>query len=166
MFRLSLLTLPLLGGCSLLGMPNLEGTWLFMIDRNTRVTGDCADPDDPSTTTYTGTQDTMVEIFKTADGAYAVNFGVFLTGDWNDDKVFDASYVERDETTFQGGSEVERQEIWISAAWADGSLGGSIGQDYTLATTNGGQTDNYACNEENEFEAVEITSNESKYVED
>lgn len=168
MHRLSLLTLPLLlGGCTLLGKPNLEGTWMFMFDRNTQASGDCVDPDDTSTTTYTGTADQMIEIFKTADGAYAVNLGVFLVGDWNDEKVFEASYVNRDETVNQGGTSVSRDETWLMASWADGALSGSAGTDSLDTTTpQNGEATSYSCNQENEFTAVKITSNESKYVED
>lgn len=167
MRRLAFLSLPLaLSGCSVLGMPNLEGTWLFMVDRNQQVSGDCADPDDQSTTTYNGTSDMMVEIFKTAAGEYAVNMGVFLVGDWNDEKVFEASYVDRTETTSQNYTAVSRSEVWIHASWADGALGGSLGQDDLDTVSQGGQEQSDSCNVEAEFSAVRITSPESKYVED
>lgn len=167
MRRLALFSLPLaLSGCSILGMPDLEGTWMFMVDRNQQMSGDCVDPDDQSQTTYTGTSDMMVEIFKTASGEYAVNLGVYLVGDWNDEKIFEATYVDRTETTTQGYTAVSRSEIWMMASWADGALGGSLGQDDMDSVTQGGQEQVETCNTEAEFSAVRITSNESKYVED
>ncbi|MCB9745105.1 MAG: hypothetical protein H6740_21125 [Alphaproteobacteria bacterium] len=173
MRRISLLlTLPVLAnGCVILGTPNLEGSWLFMVDRNSSASGSCVDPDNTSTavTTFVGPDESIVEIYKTQDGSYVIpGGGGWLTGDWNDEKVFVADWTDTYiyEDSDNSYSERESTRQWIRATWGDGKLVGTVGVDEETETNNAGTVDAWDCQTTSSFSAVEITSSENKYVED
>ncbi|MCB9766177.1 MAG: hypothetical protein H6739_40755 [Alphaproteobacteria bacterium] len=156
----------LLPGCALTGTPNLEGSWLFQADRNGTFDGDCVDPDDDSTTTYIGTSDSIIEIYKAADGSYVVGADAMLIGDWNDDKVFVAEWVDSYEESGDDWSVTDSVTYWLRGSWDGVGLVGTMGNIEDQAQTTGNTTTSWHCDSRWDYTAVEITSSENKYVED
>lgn len=161
--------LPLLSsGCVILGTPNMEGTWMFFIDRNSNATGACVDPNDTSTaeTVFVGPLEVIVDIYKMNDGRYVVPVDAYMVGDWNDDKVFAAEWTNSDIYESDNYSERSSEKYWMRGSWSEGALSGTLGLDEEEEVMNNGTTDFWDCRTTWAFDAVEVTSSENKYVED
>jgi hypothetical protein len=140
---------------SLLGCTSpFEGTWLFMVDRQERLSGDCADPDD--TTVYTGDDRAWVDIFQLQSGEFSVLLSEVLIGTaaGND---LEASWQE----TYSSEDYEERTTVDLEATLAAGELSGSIASSYSQATGD----DTYECQGTVNFTAVRNVSSPTSYPE-
>lgn len=132
-----------------------EGTWLFMVDNNTKVTGDCADEDD--TTTYTGTSNSWVDIFQTGSGEFVVLISEPLVGTAAGGEL-EASWEDSYESEDYTDSEV----VTFNGALAGATMSGSV-TDASITSSGG---DMYTCAYKYDFTAERTTSSPSAYPED
>jgi hypothetical protein len=133
-----------------------EGTWLFQADRQSQVTGDCADDSDTETV-LTGTSNFWVDIFRTGSGEFVVLFDEPLTGDVSGNELT-ASW----QTSEQSDDYTDSEQVAFTGALSGGTMTGNVTDKTT--TKSGGDT--YDCTTRVTFTAERNTSAPAAYPED
>lgn len=132
-----------------------EGTWLFQVDRNAKVSGDCApDEDEESSFTYSGTQNFWADIYRLQSGEYAVLIGEALIGTAEGTEL-QASWEE----TYTSEDYEYREEIEIEGSLEGNVLSGTLTE--SASETAGG--DSYACTSKVDYTAERTTSSPDSY---
>lgn len=144
---MSLLPL-LLVGC--FGASKFDGTWLFALDPEGEVTGDCA-PDDEGEGeySYTGTDNTWVDIYKTGDGGLVVLFEESLIGT-AEGSALSAEWVYE----VEGDGYASQDQIELDGELASGELTGDITWSYTESDGE----DVYSCVSSTSYTAWQTTT--------
>jgi hypothetical protein len=146
----SLLLLHLLGCAT-----PFEGTWLFQVERNVALTGDCApDEDDSSSYSYIGTQNFWADIYRLQSGEYAVLLGEALIGT-AEGSALQASWEE----AYTSDDYEYRESIEFDGALEGNVLSGTITEK--ASENSGGDT--YACTSKVDYTAERTTSSPDSY---
>jgi hypothetical protein len=100
-----------------------DGTWLFMVDPEPALSGDCAagGTDTGATVETTGTERMWVDIYATGQGGLVVLFDRPLVGDAEGTSMSASWKQERDV-----GGVVESDEIAIDGTLSAGELAGEL----------------------------------------
>lgn len=139
------------------GTDIFDGTWLVMMDRDAKLSGDCArgdDTGDGGTYEYEGTQNLFVDIFSTADGGLVVDLGsVALIGSGEGTEMT----AEWETTTSNEDiSQTERYEI-------DGSLeAAELEGKYSYSSVDVDAGDSYSCTSTSRYTAVLTTTTDDE----
>jgi len=144
-----LLLLNLLGCAS-----PFEGTWLFLADRESKSSGDCAD--DTDTTTYTGTDNQWVDIYRLQSGEFTVLLLEALVGTVEGSDL-SASW----EQALSSDGYEERDTLDLEAALDGTSMSGKL----TYETTQTSGEDIYTCKTVTGFSAERTVSSPTSYPE-
>ncbi len=129
-----------------------EGTWLFLAERQQKVSGDCADPDDE--TRYTGTSNSFVDIFKLDSGEFLVLYGEYLVGTAEGSSLqasWDQVYTDEDYEESEG--------IELEATLDGSVLSGTVTESSRQASGD----DEYRCSVETTFSAERTVSSPDSY---
>jgi hypothetical protein len=134
----------------------LDGTWLFQLDPNATITGDCA-PDDSGAGEYEqfGTSNTWVDIYTVSGNQIAILWGEPMLGTFTGTAV-EAGY----ESGYTFKKHSESHSVALEATLSGGSMEGSVLQ--TNSETNDG--DEYNCNTQNDFTAVRSVSSPDSFA--
>ena len=129
-----------------------EGTWLFMVDRDAKLTGDCVTED--YTETLSGSSNAWVDIYRLQSGEFAVLLSEPLVG------TVEGSDLEASwEYTYTLDDYAERSTLDLEATLEAGLLSGSITSTYRDAD---GDSE-YACSQESDFTAERTVSSPDSY---
>lgn len=145
----SLLLLSFLGCAS-----PFEGTWLFLADRQQKVSGDCEDPDD--TSVLTGTSKSWVDIYGLSSGELVVLVGEPLIGTAEGNEL-KATWSE----SYENEDYSQAQDIELDGTLEAGIFSGTVATTYV--ETNG--EDTYECTASNRFTAERTVSSPEAYPE-
>lgn len=146
--------LVLLGACTI--FQPLDGTWLFQVNPNASVSGDCAG-DDSGGGTYEqlGTSDSWVDIYTVSGNQIAILWGEALLGTLEGSAV-EASY----DTGYTYKKRSESQTVTLEATLSGGSLEGTL----TNTQTESNDGDKYTCTSQNDFTAVRSVSSPDSFA--
>lgn len=137
----------LLIGC--FGAEQFDGTWLFSFDAQADYGGDCAPDPEDAVYTYTGTNNSWVDIYTTGGGGLVVLIDQALTGE-AEGSTFSASWSQ----DYEEGDYSSHDEIGIEAELAAGELTGEV--KWLEATASG--EDLYSCETTGSFTAWKSTT--------
>ncbi len=132
-----------------------EGTWLFAADPNVELTGDCAPEEGTDTTTYTGLEFGLVDIYRSAGGDLVVFLGQPLVGQ-PDGADLKAEWAE----SIEGEGYSEEASTILSVTLADGMLDGTMTDKYSYDDDG----DGYSCTTKTRVTAERSVSSSSSYV--
>ena len=133
-----------------------EGTWVFAADPNVELTGDCAPEEGDDTTTYTGLEYDLVDIYRTAGGELVVFLGNPLVGqpDGADLIAEWSASAESDGYAYESSTVLN---VTLQGGVLDGTLKETYGTDY--------DGDTYSCTTKTRVSAERSVSSAASYVE-
>lgn len=140
----------------LLGCSPFEGTWVFYLDAEPTVSGDCADDDDDGDATYESNRGTLVDIYALASSGYAVVLDEVLTGEAGGDALH-AEWLEE----YTEGSTTRSNFLTLDATLERGAMLGEV-RSGSWRESEGGS--DYSCESSYGFTADRITSSRDSYV--
>ncbi|MBM4367035.1 MAG: hypothetical protein FJ102_12550 [Deltaproteobacteria bacterium] len=143
--------LPFLLGCS-----PFEGTWVFYLDAEPAVSGDCADEDDDDSS-YDTNRGMLVDIYALASGGYAVVLEEVLTGEAGGGALH-AEWLEE----YTEGSTTRSNYLTLDATLEAAAMLGEVSTGSWRESEGGSD---YSCESTYGFTADRITSNRDSYVE-
>lgn len=132
-----------------------EGTWLFAADPNVDLTGDCAPEEGADTTTYTGLEYGLVDIYRSAGGELVVFLGEPLIGE-PDGADLKAEWSESIEADGYSEESSTILSVTLAGGVLDGTLTEKYGYDY--------DGDAYSCTSKTRVTAERSVSSSSSYV--
>ena len=146
--------LVLIGGCSIFS--RVDGTWLFHFEYESSYSGDCADNGDSGgDVQYTGTNDVLVDIYKSGTGDVVVLLDEALTGTVEGGEL-DVSWD--DSTTYDDSTSTYAYQL-------TGEVGnGTLSGDYEFSQEYTGPGDDYTCSQSTAYEAERLVSDPDDYV--
>lgn len=154
--RVMAMALLLAGTTACSSSGKLEGTWLFRIDLNSEVEGDCAGDDTGGgTITYDGTNDMWVDIYRTGSGGLVVFLNAPLVGEYDGGELT-ASWQQT--ATYNDQTDTEKVQL-------TGSLDGGLMSGTIVATEEStGPDDTYTCTTRYTYDAFKNLSDPDDYA--
>ena len=146
----ALVAMALLTSCTT--MPTkFDGTWLFMIDLEVDVSGDCTEDD----WDVTGTSNQIVDIYSSTDGGLVVMFEQILDGTYQNNE-FEAIWERVIE--YEDAKDTDR--VTMTGSYGANALSGEV-EDYEKEVAG---SDSWECTQTFTYTAERINSNDDRYV--